>query len=260
MDEATLPERLRDIACDAESPLAGQSRAALMSAADELERLSRRPPTSEEAGERSDVIPEEAVDAFKDAWNPAPLLVSDERIARSLAAALPFLRAAHPEAGNEEAERLREALRQIAKEANEGGVFHKGICADSAHRCAYVVQMAHAALRAVHSEADRAPGEVETVARRFVAYYRAGWAVPAPGSFVQAGPVGSVWRVLAARGVEPKPFEAVLTDPDGGERPAVLFELEPVDPHDVPMTARVDIVPMPLDVAPEPADAGTVQP
>lgn len=45
-------------------------------------------------------------------------------------------------------ERLRAALKDIAKEANEGGVFHEGICADSGHRCAYVVQMAHAALGA----------------------------------------------------------------------------------------------------------------
>lgn len=45
-----------------------------------------------------------------------------------------------------EIERLRSALRDIATEANEGGVFHLGICADSEHRNAYVMQMAHAAL------------------------------------------------------------------------------------------------------------------
>jgi hypothetical protein len=189
MDEQTLPERLRDLAHDADSPLGPVARAALTGAADELERLT---------------------------WPPAPGAAAIDAY-------------------------LGELAQRVTAERDEAR--------------AEVVR-----LRAVHSEADRAPGEVETVARRFVAYYRAGWAVPAPGSFVQAGPVGSVWRVLAARGVEPKPFEAVLTDPDGGERPAVLFELEPVDPHDVPMTARVDIVPMPLDVAPEPADAGTVQP
>jgi hypothetical protein len=46
-----------------------------------------------------------------------------------------------------EIDRLRSALRDIATEANEGGIFHPGICADSEHRNAYVVQMAHAALQ-----------------------------------------------------------------------------------------------------------------
>lgn len=40
----------------------------------------------------------------------------------------------------------RDALRDIAKEANEGGVFYPGLCHDAAHRCAYVAQMAYAAL------------------------------------------------------------------------------------------------------------------
>lgn len=43
---------------------------------------------------------------------------------------------------------MREALRNIAKEANEGGVFYPGVVGNAEQRNAYVVQMALDALNA----------------------------------------------------------------------------------------------------------------
>jgi hypothetical protein len=46
-----------------------------------------------------------------------------------------------------EVQRLRAALIDIATEANEGGVFHPGVVGDAEERNAFVVNMAHAALK-----------------------------------------------------------------------------------------------------------------
>lgn len=67
-------------------------------------------------------------------------------------------------------------------------------------------------------------------------------AAPPPGSFVVTGARGipATWRVwkvdqLAVDGVDPERDNAPCQIPTRG----FLFELEPVDPHDVPVTARV---------------------
>lgn len=80
--------------------------------------------------------------------------------------------------------------------------------------------------------------------RRFVAFYADSWVLPAPGSFVQTPPVGAAWRVLA---VDTESVVGTYPDRhDGGDRRAVVLELEAVDPHDVPMGARSELVPLPV--------------
>lgn len=77
--------------------------------------------------------------------------------------------------------------------------------------------------------------------RRFGAHYEPAWVLPAPGSFVYAGPALAVWRVLH---VDELAGHATATH---------VFTLEAVDGHDVPMQARVMEVPMPIEELP-PAD------
>lgn len=162
---------------------------------------------------------------------------SDEAAAHTLRAAADELeRLCVPPEPFGEWTNLTGALRALAERLAPGSANWQAVALNAAaelDRLRHVDEELGALLERLESEQALAvTAEIHKPTRRFaVVWSEFDGAPPAGGTFVRCGPVDAVWRVHH--------FDRLV---QGGR----LAELEPVDPHDVPMTAWVRELPSPV--------------